>query len=286
MPKVLVVDDSVSVRKVVERTLCAQGLDVVSVGTGQEAIARLQRERPDLLVCDVILPDLDGFQICEFVRADPSLAQLPVLLMSGIVNAKVLQQATRARSNELMCKPFAAEELIRKTAGLLNGKGAASAHATGAKTVNLGAPPRGPVPTLAPAPAPPAARSSAGQARPAPAGDASGELKQFLAQVGSLPAVRQAVLVDRQGLVIESVNAATDVGEMVGAVVSSLRGPFDGIGEDLGQGPLHSIIVEYKGGVLLLESAPLGAMLAVVLTDPTALGQVRYYVKKWLLPLL
>ena len=63
MPKVLVVDDSLSVRKVVEKALEARGLQVLAAASGAEAIQMLERDRPDVVICDVILPDRDGFQI-------------------------------------------------------------------------------------------------------------------------------------------------------------------------------------------------------------------------------
>src|SRR5262247_438279 len=102
MAKVLVVDDSLSVRKVVERALVARRLDVVSAASGNEAIAQIERELPDLVVCDVVMPDRDGYEICRFVKSHPKLGQVPVLLISGIVNGTVLEQAAEARSDDVL----------------------------------------------------------------------------------------------------------------------------------------------------------------------------------------
>src|SRR4029077_2874501 len=85
MAKVLVVDDSLSVRKVVERALIGRQIEVVCAATGTEALERFEHEAPDLVVCDVVMPDRDGYEICEFVKRHPRLGQTPVLLMSGIV---------------------------------------------------------------------------------------------------------------------------------------------------------------------------------------------------------
>src|SRR5256885_7258205 len=111
MPKVLVVDDSLSVRKVVEKARTGLGVEVLSAATGTEAMERIERERPDIVVCDVILPDEDGYKVCEFVRAHPAVARIPVLLISGVVNSTVLARAAEVQSNDVMFKPFAAEEL-------------------------------------------------------------------------------------------------------------------------------------------------------------------------------
>jgi CheY-like chemotaxis protein/predicted regulator of Ras-like GTPase activity (Roadblock/LC7/MglB family) len=119
MPKVLVVDDSLSVRKVVEKALAGRSVEVLSAASGTEAIEKIERERPDLVVCDVILPDKDGYQVCRFVREHPAVGRIPVLLISGIVNSTVLARAAEVQSNDVMFKPFAAEELVRKIDAML-----------------------------------------------------------------------------------------------------------------------------------------------------------------------
>ena len=119
MPRVLVVDDSLSVRKVVERALMTRRIDVLSAASGKEAIEQIGREEPDLVVCDVIMPDMDGYQICEFIKTHAELSRTPVLLMSGIVNSMVLERAAAVRSDEVMRKPFTPEELSSKIDSLL-----------------------------------------------------------------------------------------------------------------------------------------------------------------------
>src|SRR4029453_16758417 len=114
MAKVLVVDDSLSVRKVVARALVAKQLDVVSAASGNEAIAQIERELPDLVACDVGLPDRGGSESCRFGKAHPRLGRVPVLLTSGIVNGTVLEQAAEAKSDDVLRKPFEAAELVRK----------------------------------------------------------------------------------------------------------------------------------------------------------------------------
>jgi CheY-like chemotaxis protein/predicted regulator of Ras-like GTPase activity (Roadblock/LC7/MglB family) len=119
MAKVLVVDDSLSVRKVVERALLGRHIEVVCAATGSEAIERIERDEPDVVVCDVVMPDRDGYEICDFVKRHPRLAGTPVLLMSGIVNEEVRQRAAQVQSADVLSKPFAADDLLRKLDGLL-----------------------------------------------------------------------------------------------------------------------------------------------------------------------
>src|SRR5688572_32615500 len=111
MPKVLVIDDSISVRKVVERALAGKQVDVVCAASGTEALECMERDAPDVIVCDVVMPDREGYEICEFVKQNARLGDIPVLLMSGIVNDEVQQRAARARSEDVLAKPFAAEDL-------------------------------------------------------------------------------------------------------------------------------------------------------------------------------
>src|SRR5207237_4599 len=89
MQKVLVVDDSLSVRKLVEKALEGRGLQVLAAASGAEAILMIDRDRPDVVICDVILPDKDGYQICQYVRTHPAIGATPVLLISGIDNGTV-----------------------------------------------------------------------------------------------------------------------------------------------------------------------------------------------------
>jgi len=106
MLNVLVVDDSIAVRKVAERLLTEAGLGVTLAANGEEALAYLAKETPDLVVSDVIMPDKSGYEVCAFVRARKALANTPVLLISGIVNDEVMKQAESCHADEVLKKPF------------------------------------------------------------------------------------------------------------------------------------------------------------------------------------
>src|SRR4030095_14313096 len=142
MAKVLVVDDSLSVRKVVERALLGRHIEVVCAATGGEALERIERDEPDVVVCDVVMPDRDGYEICDFVKRHPRLAGTPVLLMSGIVNDEIRRRAAPVQSAAVLSEPFAADDLLRKLDGLL----AAAPKAVSAPV------PTSPSPVMAPPP--------------------------------------------------------------------------------------------------------------------------------------
>ena len=249
MPRVLVVDDSLSVRKMVERALETKGLEVIAASSGAEAIERLDSSLPDLIVCDVVMPDVDGYGICESVRSHPVLCHTPVLLISGIVNGAVLDRAARVRSSAVLRKPFTADDLTRKVDELLAARSVAPAEPEAFE-------PRDTDPEAPP------------------------DLQSVLEQLVAMPGVSLAALVDREGFLIEATGELGVGAEVAGALAACLAESSEGIGREMGQGLLSSMILDYEAGMLLLHAAGPSAILAVVLTDPTALGKVRYYVKK------
>jgi CheY-like chemotaxis protein len=119
MPKILVADDSIAVRKVAERLLTEAGLGVTLAANGEEALAVLSKDRPDVIVSDVIMPDKSGYEICTFVRGHAMLAATPVLLISGIVNDEVTKQAEACRADGILKKPFQGTALKDRVLELL-----------------------------------------------------------------------------------------------------------------------------------------------------------------------
>jgi len=281
MPKVLVVDDSLSVRKVVQRALESRRIEVLSAASGSEALEQIGREAPDLIVCDVIMPDMDGYQICDFVKKHPTLGRTPVLLISGIVNGTVLERAAKVGSDDVMRKPFAAEELLQRIESFL------SAQSRGAASTPAPAPAL--VAPRAERPAAPAERPAAPIERPAPIVERAPvvlesapavDLKVLLDGVAQLPGVSLTALIDREGALMEAAGGLLPEAALAGALASCLVGSTDGVGQALAQGRLQSLILEYDAGVVLLNAVGEGAMLAIVLGDPAVLGKVRYHVKK------
>jgi CheY-like chemotaxis protein len=122
MPIILVVDDSLSVRKVAERMLREAGLEVALAANGEEALAWLSTNQPDLVIADVIMPDKSGFEVCAFVRAQASLANTPVLLISGFVDDEVTRQAEACRADGVIKKPFQGASLRERVLDLLSAR--------------------------------------------------------------------------------------------------------------------------------------------------------------------
>ena len=131
MPKILVADDSIAVRKVAERLLIEAGLGVALAANGEEAMAYLTKDRADVIVSDVIMPDKSGYEVCAFVRNNSALASIPVLLISGIVNDEVTKQAEACRADGVLKKPFQGTSLKDKVLELLGKRQSQSTASSG-----------------------------------------------------------------------------------------------------------------------------------------------------------
>ncbi len=111
-PMVLVVDDSLTVRRVTQRLLVREGYRVVLAKDGLEALERLAEERPCVLLSDIEMPRMDGFDLVRNVRADPALASLPVVMITSRIAQKHRDYATDLGVQHYLGKPFSEEELL------------------------------------------------------------------------------------------------------------------------------------------------------------------------------
>ena len=82
-PKLLLADDSVTIRKVVQLTFADEGVDVTAVANGEEAMQKFVEIQPDVVLVDVNMPDPTGYQICEMIKQDETTKNIPVLLLVG-----------------------------------------------------------------------------------------------------------------------------------------------------------------------------------------------------------
>src|SRR5688500_7470610 len=81
--KLLLADDSVTIQRVVELTFADEDVEVLTVGDGEQAIARIQSDRPDIVLADIGMPKRSGYDVSAFIKKDASLAHIPVLLLTG-----------------------------------------------------------------------------------------------------------------------------------------------------------------------------------------------------------
>jgi CheY-like chemotaxis protein len=137
--KLLLADDSVTIQKVVDLTFTDEGLEVVTVGDGQQALDKLEEFTPDIVLADVFMPKLNGYELCERVKRDERLRHIPVLLLVGSFEPFDEAEARRVGADDYLTKPFQSiRTLIGKVRNLLTGGGT---EAEQAQTRQLAPPP-------------------------------------------------------------------------------------------------------------------------------------------------
>lgn len=119
-PTVYFIDDSATMREVIKIAFRKESIHVITCPDAASAIAQFPETTPDAVITDVIMPDRDGYEVCEFVKRQEQFAKTPVILMSGIVNREVAERAMAVKADELIRKPFQPQDLIARVKKLLN----------------------------------------------------------------------------------------------------------------------------------------------------------------------
>lgn len=113
MPKTLLLaDDSVTIQKVVGISFASEDIRLVTVDNGTSAVAKAKEVRPDIVLADVVMPGLSGYEVCRQIKADPNLRHVPVLLLTGTFEAFDEAKAREVGSDGHITKPFEAQALV------------------------------------------------------------------------------------------------------------------------------------------------------------------------------
>src|SRR5262252_7541336 len=118
--KILLADDSLTIQKVVELTFSDSDYQLVCVSNGQRALERIRDDRPDLILADVVMPEKNGYEVCEAIKANPSTARIPVVLLSGTFEPFDRDRAERLGCDAIVSKPFDSQQLLRQVEQLLS----------------------------------------------------------------------------------------------------------------------------------------------------------------------
>lgn len=175
-PTVYFIDDSATMREVIKIAFRRENINVVACHDAATALAEIEVAKPDIVITDVIMPEKDGYDVCQHIKSHPALARTPVILMSGVVNRAVAEKAFAVKADELLRKPFQPQDLITRVKNLLKPNGApaptpaAAANAAVALSSIFSAAANTPMPprSATPAPAPVQQRAVAAAAAPAP----------------------------------------------------------------------------------------------------------------------
>jgi len=154
MATLLLADDSVTIQRVIELTFADEGVRVIAVGDGETAIARIDEERPDIVLADVGMPGVDGYQVATHVKR--SFAGVPVLLLTGAFEPIDEERARETGCDGVLVKPFEPRQLIKAVKELLSGSPSADLWPSDMPRLETGSPRAAAAPAPAAPPATPA----------------------------------------------------------------------------------------------------------------------------------
>ena len=121
---ILVVDDEMYIVNILDFTLAGEGWDVVSAGNGEDALRTLLKFEPDLVILDVMMPRIDGVEVCRAIKAREESADTPVIMLTAKDRDKDKESALDAGADLYLTKPFSPSRLVAEIRNLLNPQGA------------------------------------------------------------------------------------------------------------------------------------------------------------------
>jgi len=120
MAKILIVDDDPKALKLMGYILHKEGYDIIVAQSGPEALAKLKEEKPDLMILDIMMPDMDGYEVCRRIRADPTVAHIPVIMLTAKAMVEDKIAGFEAGADDYITKPVLPAELVARVKVLLS----------------------------------------------------------------------------------------------------------------------------------------------------------------------
>lgn len=164
--KILLADDSITIQKVISLTFASEDFELIIESAGDTALVKAKEVSPDLILADVAMPGLNGYQLCEAVKADAALSSVPVILLAGTFEPLDTNESARVGADDHIVKPFESEELLGKVKMLIAQGGRVMPQAAPAAAPPV---PEAPAPVAIPPAVPPAAPAAVPQAPVPPA---------------------------------------------------------------------------------------------------------------------
>jgi DNA-binding response OmpR family regulator len=112
--KILVVDDEADILHFLELVLRERGYDVLTAANGRQAVELARDARPDLVLLDIMMPQMDGWEVLKLLRVDDATATIPVAMVSARTDPKDRVQGLQEGAADYICKPFALDDLLAK----------------------------------------------------------------------------------------------------------------------------------------------------------------------------
>ncbi|MCS7057908.1 MAG: response regulator [Meiothermus sp.] len=248
-------DDSTSVRKVLERLLSTRGLSVTTSETAEQGLEAIHRNAPHLVIADVVMPGMSGFELCQKLKSNQATQGVPVILISGIINDGVIAQARQAGAFDVVSKPFTPDDLFPKIERALKASYAAPS-------------PPAEVPEAPQPPLPPQASE--------PLDRLQEELKPFLDK----PEVESALIIGPGGQLRAWAGQPFEEPDLLATYLHTLLSIAGVLGERYQLTAVQTMTLEYPGKTLLLSRINPRFTLVLALRGTGGTGVVRYLVLK------
>jgi two-component system alkaline phosphatase synthesis response regulator PhoP len=117
--KILVVDDEIYIVHILDFSLGMEGYEVVTALDGEQALEKMKTERPDLIVLDIMMPKLDGYEVCKTIKSSPDTAHVPVILLSAKGRNVDQKMGFDVGADDYITKPFSPRKLVERINQLL-----------------------------------------------------------------------------------------------------------------------------------------------------------------------
>jgi two-component system alkaline phosphatase synthesis response regulator PhoP len=118
--KVLVVDDEVNITQILEFSIGSEGFDVITAQNGEEAIEKARRVQPDLIILDIMMPKIDGYEACRILKANPLTKNIPVVLLTAKGRDIDKRLGMEVGATDYIVKPFSPNKLVERINQLLS----------------------------------------------------------------------------------------------------------------------------------------------------------------------
>ncbi|OGS45718.1 MAG: hypothetical protein A2539_08085 [Elusimicrobia bacterium RIFOXYD2_FULL_34_15] len=112
--KILIVDDEVNVVELLKVNLEANKYNVITAYSGEEGLAKVETEHPDLIILDCLMPNIDGWEVCENIKCNSKTKNIPVIFLTAATQREDIERAKKSGSDFFVAKPFDPLDLIRK----------------------------------------------------------------------------------------------------------------------------------------------------------------------------
>lgn len=119
---VLVVDDDPVIQKLLQVNFEMEGYTVLTAGDGLEGLERARADGPDVIICDIMMPRMDGLEVTKALKGDPATASIPILLLSAKAQQADVAAGQATGADDYVTKPFDPLDLLQRVAGLLERK--------------------------------------------------------------------------------------------------------------------------------------------------------------------